>query len=120
MRHQADIEDITIADAAADSRIILMSEIGDADSFMLFAPASITGGGTPIIQITYDDVPTAGGNWCTLRKAGADVGPPAQGQAKSITDDGNCVPACTGMRIHGTANFTSGPTVFKGRKSFET
>lgn len=118
-RFFADMEDISIPDAAADSRIVLMNEFSDADDLVIFAPASITGGGTPVIQVTYDDTPVAGGNWVTLQRAGADVVPPAAGKAKSLVDDSNKPPACTGWRIHGTANFTSGPTVFKARKSFE-
>lgn len=110
--------DLVIPVNTADSNIMLRNAFEDAVTILIFGPATITGGGTPVIQVTYDETPTAGGNWVTLQKGAADVVPPVALKAKSIGDDNGCVPACTGFRIHGTANFTGGAHTFKVHKQF--
>lgn len=111
--------DLVIPDASPDSNIILKNAFEDAWSIMIYGPATITGGGTPVIQITADAVPTAGGTWVTLVRAAADVTPPVANKGKAIGDDNGMIPACTGFRIHGTANFTGGIHTFKCMKIFE-
>lgn len=119
MRSIQNLPDFTIAINAADSNIMLRNEFEDAIDILLLSASAISGGGTPVIQVTYDDVPSSGGNWVTLQKAAADVVPPAAGKAKSISDDNNAVPPCSGIRIHGTANFTTQITVFKVFKTVD-
>ena len=111
--------DIVIVNGQSDRNIILKNAFEDASSILIFAPSVITGGGTPVIQVTYDDTPTPGGNWVTLVRGAADVTPPAAGKAKAIGDDNSCVPACTGFRIHGTAAFTGSDHTFKAQKIFD-
>ena len=100
------LEDITIANNATDSRIVLANEFEDAETLILMPTGAIGGGGTISLQVTYDAVPSASGTWVTLQKAGADVVPLVAGKARAVSDDNNCVPACTGFRIHGTVAFT--------------
>lgn len=116
MRSIQKLKDITIANTATDSRIILKNEFEDAIDLVVF-PTAFTGGGTVTIQITSDDTPSAGGTWTTLQKAGADVALTAS-KARAISDDNNCVPSCTAMRIHGSAAFTADHT-FPAQKTID-